>query len=320
MATDGNLARYEIDESGEGERLDVFLTAQETDVSRTAIARQIKAGHVSVNGVRGRKIKPSLRLETGDVVETEFDLVRDEIAVPQPMSLTIVYEDECMLALDKPAGLTMHPANRQQTGTLANALSYHFAGLSTVQGPMRPGIVHRLDRETSGVVLIAKDDPTHVALSEQFRTRTVKKEYHAVVRGVPDLDADLIDAPLGPHKRYPTKRAVRLDTGKASQTLYQVAERYPGHALLHCFPRTGRTHQIRVHLAHAGFPIVGDKAYRGYDQRVAHLIDRHALHATSIEFEHPRDGTRRTIRVEPPEDFQRLVSQLRAGPTSNPAC
>lgn len=305
------MDEYEVGPDEDGTRLDVFVAARHPDVSRTEVARQIKRGHVVVSDGRGRQGRPGRKLETGDRVRVALVVRTEEIATPEPIPLAILHEDDDLIAIDKPAGLTMHPARHEHTGTLANALVHHFRELSTVQGPARPGIVHRLDRETSGVVLVAKHDAAHVALADQFRARTVRKEYHAVVRGVPDLDGDRVDAPLGPHRRYPTRRAIRLDVGKAAQTEYRVVERFPAHAYLRCHPRTGRTHQIRVHLAHVGLPIVGDKLYRGYDQRVADVIDRHALHARAIEFEHPTRGERLRIESPLPADFEALLTRLR---------
>ena len=212
------------------------------------------------------------------------------------------------------AGLVTHPAKGNWTGTLVNALQFHFDKLSTVGGAERPGIVHRLDRDTSGLLIVAKDDRAHAALARQFEERSIRKEYLAIVSGVPSRDRDFIERMIGPHPTNRERMAIRLatDGGKEAVTFYEVVERFAGHAYVRCLPRTGRTHQIRVHLTHIGHPILADKLYAGRDRvtlgdldgpdvegadRV--LLDRQALHAHSLHLTHPltgvADGLDRTL-------------------------
>ena len=261
---------------------------------------------------KGGSLRPAHRLETGDLVHALIEPVREAIATPEDIALAILYEDDRLVVIDKPAGLTVHPGGGTPSGTLANALAHHFGSLSDVQGPERPGIVHRLDKDTSGVILVARDDAAHHHLADQFRERTVQKEYLCVVRGVPELDSDLVDAPIGPHKRIPTRMAIRLDVGRPSTTLYEVVERYPRHALVRCRPRSGRTHQIRVHMRHAGFPIVSDRFYGGVEEPLTAFCPRQALHARRITVEHPGSGERVTFEAPIPADFQSLIDELRS--------
>ena len=306
---------FEATRGDHEERLDVFLARNIPGYSRTNLARHVKDGLVTVNGRSGKKIRPGLRLEQGDVVRIRLEQRTEPYAQPQRIDLRVLHEDEHLLLIDKPAGLTVHPGAGEPTGTLANALAYHFGELSRVQGPLRPGIVHRLDKNTSGVILIAKDDVTHHALAAQFRERTVKKEYLAVVKGVLELDADLVSAPLGAHKRHPTRMAVRLDVGRPSETYFEVAERYDAATRVRCYPRTGRTHQIRVHMASIGHPIISDPTYGGVVPELRAICPRHALHARRLTFRHPATGAMVTFEAPVPEDIAALVRHLsRAGP------
>jgi 23S rRNA pseudouridine1911/1915/1917 synthase len=257
---------------------------------------------------------------------------------PEEIPLDILYEDEHIIAVNKPPGMVVHPARGHWSGTLASALSFHFQQLSQVGGPTRPGIVHRLDRDTSGVVVVAKTDPMHYALAAQFERRTTEKEYLAITAGVPDRDRDRIDQPIGIHPQQREKMAIRANhsTSRDASTFYEVVERFPGHALVRVLPKTGRTHQIRVHLAHIGCPVLCDKLYGGRSQitrgellrRVgpasaadaqAHrtdtdiLLTRQALHAQRIKLAHP--ATKEPIEfVAPlPADLQAVIEALRAG-------
>ncbi len=295
-----------------GERLDRFLVRHFPDLSRSALARRIKDGQVRLERSTPTNVRPSLRMEPGDTVHVTLGPRVESYAVPEAIPLDLLYEDAHLLAVDKPAGLVVHPGSGARTGTLANALAHHFEQLSAVQGPLRPGIVHRLDKDTSGVMLVAKDDATHHALARQFREREVEKQYLAVVRGVPDLDQDLLTAPIGPHRRDPVKRAVRLDVGKAAETLYQVIERFPAHAYVRCLPRTGRTHQIRVHLASIHHPVVSDRHYGGHEERLQATCGRQALHAHAITFDHPSTGERLTLEAPLHADMAALLAHLRS--------
>jgi 23S rRNA pseudouridine1911/1915/1917 synthase len=297
-----------------GERLDKFLAGKLPDRSRTALVRQIRLGNVRINGrTDGAPPRPAHRLEPGDTISVSLEALTDPIAEPEDIELVLLYEDDRLIAVDKPPGMTVHPGSGNRGGTLANALAFRFEQLSSAGGAERPGIVHRLDKDTSGVILVAKDDAAHEALSSQFRLRTVHKEYLAVVRGVPELDSDLVTAPLGPHRRHPTRRDVRLDIGKAAETLWEVEERFDRHALVRCRPRSGRTHQIRVHLSHIGHPILSDRSYGGTDGLWLPVMPRQALHAHRIRFAHPSSGEELQLESPIPADLLALLAALRAG-------
>jgi 23S rRNA pseudouridine1911/1915/1917 synthase len=299
-----------------GRRLDVFLAARFPDHSRTWLAGQIDEGHVDVHpgpGGRARRVRAGMRLEPGDTVVVRLAPREVPYAVPEKIPLRILHEDRWLVVIDKPPGLTVHPGSGERGGTLANALAWHFGELSHVQGPMRPGIVHRLDKDTSGVIVAAKDDATHWALADQFRNRTVRKEYWAVVRGRVELDADLVSGPIGPDRRSPTRMAVRVDVGRPSETYYEVIERFPAHTLVRCMPKTGRTHQIRVHMASVGHPLVSDRLYGGWVPALAEVCPRQALHARLLRFRHPQTGDEMEFVAPVPEDITRLLDHLRRG-------
>jgi 23S rRNA pseudouridine1911/1915/1917 synthase len=240
--------------------------------------------------------------------------------------LDILYEDDWVAVVNKPPGMVVHPARGHWSGTLASALQYRFGGqLSAVGGPTRPGIVHRLDRDTSGAILVAKHDLAHARLAAQFRERSVEKEYFALVCGRPERDRDVIDRPIGIHPRQREKMAVRRDdrVSRPAHTFYEVLERFDGFAAVRVLPKTGRTHQIRVHLDHAGCPILCDRHYggraritRGEIRRdladTLVLLERQALHAQRLRFAHPH--TRRPVQIEAPlpDDLAAVLAELRA--------
>ena len=223
------------------------------------------------------------------------------------MSLDILFEDDQLIALNKPADLVVHPARGNQHGTLANGLAYYSESLSSVNGRFRPGIVHRLDKDTTGVMVVAKTDRAHAGLAAQFEQRKVKKEYLAVVDGVVELDSDWIEQPVGRHPTVRERYAVRPGDGREARTFYQVARRYQAQTLLHLFPQTGRSHQLRVHLAHLGHPITGDRIYGGRA-----LLDRQALHARRLTLGHPTTEQEMTFTADPPADLQALIETLGA--------
>jgi 23S rRNA pseudouridine1911/1915/1917 synthase len=311
--------RFVAEPADEGDRLDVFMVRRFPGWSRTQLARQIDDGHVAVNGRVGGRVRPGMRIDAGDEVRVYLAQRTEPYAAPEKIPLTVLYEDRFLLVIDKPAGLTVHPGSGEKSGTMANALAYHFGELSRVQGPMRPGIVHRLDKDTSGVILVAKDDQTHHGLASQFRERTVRKTYLAVVRGVVELDADLVSAPIGAHKRMPTRMSVRFDVGRPSETFYEVVERFPRHTLVRCMPKTGRTHQIRIHMEFIGHPLVGDKLYGGTEPALLAYCRRQALHAHRISFRHPVTGDEMTFESPMPADMTALVEHLREGNPPPPA-
>jgi 23S rRNA pseudouridine1911/1915/1917 synthase len=245
---------------------------------------------------------------------------------PEEIPLEILYDDDWLAVINKPPGMVVHPARGHWSGTLASALQFHFGGkLSTTGGPARPGIVHRLDRDTSGAILIAKGDVSHGKLAEQFHGRTLAKEYFALVAGAPLRDRDVIVAPIGAHPHQREKMAIRRDhvTSRPAETFYEVLEKFDGFASLRVLPKTGRTHQIRVHLAHIGCPILCDRQYGGRarltrgdvrrdpsDELV--LLERQALHARRLRFQHPDSGQTVEIEAPLPADLLGVLSELRA--------
>jgi 23S rRNA pseudouridine1911/1915/1917 synthase len=302
-----------------GQRLDLFLVERQIVPSRSLVQKLIEAGLVAVDQ---HAIRPSFRLKAGQTVSIQaFEPPREEV-IGEDIPLTILYEDEEIAAINKPAGMVVHPAKGHWSGTLTAGLAFRFKELSQVGGLSRPGIVHRLDRDTSGVILVAKTDRAHVGLTRQFERRTVKKRYWALVRPAPDRDADIIEQPIGIHPFQREKMAIRGGhaTSRPAVTYFEVRERFAECAIVDVFPRTGRTHQIRVHLAHIGCPILGDRLYsgrakitRGMLNRAADdevVLTRQALHATSLEFKHPT--THLPMRLEAPlaDDLSRVVAIL----------
>ena len=272
-----------VQEEYKGLRLDVYLANSLPEVpSRVFIKKMIDAGQVTVNGCQ-QKVK--YKVAAGDVIDADIneeDFAPKDI-LAEKMDLNIFYEDEDMVVINKPEGLTVHPASGSQSGTLVNGLMYRYQELSDVNGPVRPGIVHRLDRDTSGLILIAKTNVAHARLGRQFEKHTITKRYVARVQGRVQFDQGVINVPLEQHKKYHDQRQVaREGEGKEAITLYQVLKRFPKTTLMALYPQTGRTHQLRVHMKHLGHPILGDEKY---GQKVS--FPRLALHAQSIGFTHP---------------------------------
>jgi len=282
-------------------RLDVYLAHAMPEVpSRMFIKKMIEAGQVKVNG---RQEKAKYKVAAADFIEA--DINEEDFApkdVPaEKMDLDIFYEDEDLVVINKPAGLTVHPASGSQSGTLVNGLMYRYKTLSDVNGSVRPGIVHRLDRDTSGLILIAKTNVAHARLGRQFEKHTIIKRYVARVQGKVQFDQGIIDVPLEQHKKYHDQRQVaREGTGKEAITLYQVLKRFPRSTLMALYPQTGRTHQLRVHMKHLGHPILGDEKY---GQKIS--FSRLALHAQSIAFTHPITKATIEFSCPTPQEFLR---------------
>ena len=305
-----------------GRRLDKYLHSRFRHLSRTAIQRLIRQGAITVNG---QPAKPSYEMSGGDVIDVIMPAREPLEVVPENIPLDVVYEDEYLLAINKPAGIICHPARAEQTGTVVNALLYRATQLSQGMDPFRPGIVHRLDKNTTGVLVVAKCDEAHWRLALQFERRTVQKTYLAVVEGEMELDGDQIDMPIGVHPVVREKFAVmvrenKIDIAKNAVTYYEVAERYRGYTLVRLSPKTGRTHQLRVHMSHIRHPIVGDRMYGGkaiseYDLAgsgsTTSFVSYQALHAWRIRFCHPI--TEREMEIEAPfhGPFKQLVELLR---------
>jgi 23S rRNA pseudouridine1911/1915/1917 synthase len=302
-------------------RLDQYLSGRFSHFSRTRLQKLIKEQGVNVNG---RPAKPSHKLSPNDQIDLILPPRELRELIPEDIPLNILYEDDDIAVINKQANLIVHPARGYKSGTLVNALVYHFKNtLSAGTEDFRPGIVHRLDRNTTGVIITAKNDTAHWKLSRQFAQRTTKKNYLAIVHGIPELDADCIDVPLGIHPIFREKYAVRHDIGKPAVTLYKVIERFRGYSLLELDIKTGRTHQIRVHLAYIGHPIVADDLYGGriiYPWQVEDrpaaaeepLMARPALHAWKLEVEHPTTRKRMLFTAPPPKDMQAFLKELRA--------
>ncbi len=321
-----------------GWRLDLFLAHHFPVYSRMSIRGAIAAGGVSVEaeGEEPTRGKPSYRLKSGQVVSFSLPEIPRESPIPEDIPLNILYEDDVLAVIDKPPDMVVHPSRGHWSGTLVGALAHHFAGtLSTVRGPARPGIVHRLDRDTSGVILIAKNDLAHARLAALFEEKKIRKEYFAIVIGCPDLDRDMIDLPIGLHTKMREKMAIRRNDpdAKEAQTYYEVLKRYRGFSTLRVLPQTGRTHQIRVHLTHTGYPILCDKLYGGRSLITeeellgrkpialtqdptdgAVLLNRQALHAYRLTFEHPETGEELQITAPIPADMQAVLDALEQRP------
>jgi 23S rRNA pseudouridine1911/1915/1917 synthase len=290
-----------------GERLDTFIARRCPELSRSHARRLIDEGLVSVNG---RQAKPSERVAAGLSVNVTIPPPETITLVPEAIPLTIIYQDGDIIVLDKPAGLTVHPAPGHPSGTLVNALLAACPDLRGIAGTLRPGIVHRLDKDTSGLMVVAKNDRAQRALQRQLKDRDVRKTYLALVRGVPAPREGTIAAPIGRHPKNRKKMAVVAD-GREATTRYRVREEIAGgqYSLLEVEPVTGRTHQIRVHLAAVGHPVVGDATYG----RPSAAVGRQFLHAHKLAFAMPLG--RRTVEFESPlpADLREALSQLRAG-------
>jgi 23S rRNA pseudouridine1911/1915/1917 synthase len=309
-----------VDASGAGQRLDRWLAARLPSLSRSRLQALIVDGRVRVDGAPSR---PSAPMRTGQIVEVEVpDPVPSEPR-PEPIALSIVYEDQHLVVLDKPAGLVVHPGAGNASGTLVNALLHHVRDLSGVGGVLRPGIVHRLDRGTSGLMVVAKDDAAHRALSGQFASRSVGKEYLALVHGVPSRPMGTIEAAIGRDPGQRKKMSVQARRGRPARSAWELVEALDGAALLRVRIHTGRTHQVRVHLASIGHPVAGDATYggrrtpssrRGESREALLRLGRPALHAAGLSFEHPHSGERLSFASPLPPDMAGLLETLRNRP------
>lgn len=299
-------------------RLDIAVFELQLFPSRAQGKRAIERGFVLVNGVPS---KPSAKVSEGDVIEAIFREPTTEGIEPENLPLSIIYEDEDIVVIDKPSGMVVHPAVGNRTGTLVNAVLYHCKNLSGIGGVLRPGVVHRLDKETSGVLVMAKNNEAHLKLADQFRNRTVQKVYLALIIGRMPKSEGEISAVIGRHPHHRIKMKANAPVGREAITQWKEIEVYPGASLLEVHPRTGRTHQIRVHLSEMGHPIVGDKMYgtkkraRGIqNERVRYALlnmKRQALHAHKLTIEHPKTRETMTFVSELPDDMRRLIEVLR---------
>ncbi len=288
-----------------GQRLDKWVTEVTGDLSRMAVQRLIAEGRITVNG---RISKAAYRLNAGDEIVVRIPPAAPTELVPEPIPLDIVYEDADLIVINKPAGLVVHPAAGHAAGTLVHAVLAHCPDLVGVGGELRPGIVHRLDKDTSGLIIVAKHDAAQQALQRQFKTRTVRKVYLALVEGRLTPPRGLIEAPIGRDKSNRKRMAVTPD-GRPAVTEYKTVRQFQDYTLVEVYPRTGRTHQIRVHLAWLKFPLAGDRVY---GRRTSTLpLARHFLHAHQLSFQLPSDGRMRTFTAPLPPDLEAVLAQLR---------
>ncbi len=307
-------------------RLDKFLCAHLPGRSRAFVQKLIEDGWVDLPGLPlVREIKASTAIMNGVSVQVTIPPTRKSTIDPEDIPLNILYEDEDLALVEKPAGIVMHPSPHQLEGTMVNALLYHLDNLSGIGGEERPGIVHRLDRLTSGIIVVAKSDRAHQGLSQQFKDRTIQKTYHAIVRGEWTAKEGTLDLPIGRSFLNRKRMMVRTDgQGRESITHYKIVEEFDGYAFIEVKPKTGRTHQIRVHMSKIRLPIACDSLY-GREQWIyksdlmkkprqsqeTPIIDRQALHASTLEFDHPITGERMTFNVPIPQDMLDLLEHLR---------
>jgi 23S rRNA pseudouridine1911/1915/1917 synthase len=303
-----------IDKTLPSGRLDTYLRGKFPAASRGAIQRLIEEGHILVNG---KRVKPTHTPRAGEEVQVHWPEAKPAEAQPEEIPFEILFEDETLLVVNKPAGLVVHPAAGHEEHTLVNALLHHCEGeLSGIGGVARPGIVHRLDKETSGCLVVAKNDETHVALSSQFASRKVEKIYHAIVCGEMQRDKGEIRASIARHPSHRKRMAVSDDTGREARTSYRVLEKLRATTLVEAGLHTGRTHQIRVHFQFLGFPLMGDLTYgqrqnRRLEELVGFTAPRVMLHAFQLAFIHPRTGKRVHFEAPLPKDFEEMLKALR---------
>jgi 23S rRNA pseudouridine1911/1915/1917 synthase len=289
-----------------GERLDAFLARQGENLSRSAAQRLIEEGHVTRNGRSGKK---NDKLNMGDVIEFTLPEVKEVDIAPTEMALDIVYEDEDVVVINKPKGLVVHPAAGHQDDTLVNGLLYAMGeDLSGINGELRPGIVHRIDKDTSGLLAVAKNDRAHVWLASQLKDHSMHRVYDAIVCGTLKEDNGTVDAPIGRHPSDRKKMCVTARNSKEAVTHWEVVKRYRGYTHIRCKLETGRTHQIRVHMAHIGHPILGDTVYGRKKPELGQ--DSQCLHAGALCFYHPRDGRPVMVFAPLPEYFTAVLAKL----------
>jgi 23S rRNA pseudouridine1911/1915/1917 synthase len=296
-----------------GRRLDVFVS-EVSGLSRARVQRLIEEGHVLVDG---RAQKARHRVDAGESIQLHLPPTIPLELIPEQISLDILYEDDDLIVLNKPAGMVVHPGAGRRSGTLVHALLAHCERLPGIGGVERPGIVHRLDRDTSGALVVAKTEVAHFSLSGQFKARMVKKRYLALVHGDLRQEHGRIEAPIGRREHDRKRMGVRIRDGREARTIYRVLRRLPGMTLLALDLETGRTHQIRVHLAHIGHPVVGDQVYGGRRERRRAAsdepsVERQMLHAWRLGFSHPTRGVWVEFSAPIPRDFLSL-----SGPVSD---
>src|SRR5262245_16124053 len=296
-----------------GLRLDVFLVQQLSNVTRSQIQILNKSGAIRIDG---HEDKSGYRIRGGETIEVDLDALRPAPLTPEQIPIQIRFEDEDLAVIEKPAGLVVHPGSGAKTGTVVHGLLFHFQNLSSAGGSLRPGIVHRLDKNTSGLLVIAKNNLAHVRLSKAFHDREIQKTYIALVHGRLAKDAGAIQLTVGRHPHIRTKMAAGKSQGRSAYTAYRVLEQLRGFSLLEVQIKTGRTHQIRVHLAAIGHPVVGDDVYG--EQRYKEFskkfgaLNRFFLHASGLRFTHPTTGIPMEFHSSLPEELQKLLEGIKS--------
>ena len=307
---DGIEAGLEVVTAGvedAGARIDVCLAAK-LGVSRSNMQKLLEEGRVK----RGDKVlKANYKVREGEIYTVDIPEPEPIEAVPEDIPLDIIYEDDDVVVLNKARGMVVHPAPGNYTGTLVNALLYHCKNLSGINSAIRPGIVHRLDKDTSGIMIVAKNDAAHIALSQQIQSKTAVRTYLAVVRGNIKTDSGTIETQIARDKNDRKKMAVVKEGGREAITDYEVLERFGKYTLVRCKLRTGRTHQIRVHMEYLGYPLVGDPKYS--PMKTPFAIKGQALHSHTLEFTHPRTGERMKFEAPLPEDMHKIINRLHNG-------
>lgn len=292
-----------------GERIDKFLSCRLEEVSRSYIQKLIKEGHVSVNG---KPVKANYKLGAGDEISVEIPEAKEPDILPEDIPLDILYEDQDILVVNKPKGMVVHPAAGHYSGTLVNALMYHCKdSLSGINGVMRPGIVHRIDMDTTGSLLVCKNDEAHRILAEQLKEHTIRREYHAFVYGNIKEDTGTVDAPIGRHPTDRKKMSINHKNGKQAVTHYEVLERFGNFTYIRCRLETGRTHQIRVHMASLHHPLLGDEVYGPSSRPPFPGLKGQVLHAKILGIYHPATGEYMEFDAPLPQYFVDLLQKLR---------
>ncbi|MBR3119465.1 RluA family pseudouridine synthase [Oceanobacillus profundus] len=296
--------QHEVTEEQNKTRVDKLLAAINPERSRSQIQGWISKGHVFVNEA---EVKANYKCQTGEVLTWSIPEVEELNIQGEDIPLEIIYEDSDLIVINKPKGMVVHPSAGHQTGTLVNALLHHCKDLSGINSVERPGIVHRIDKDTSGLLVVAKNDHTHMKLSEQLATKEVKRKYEAIVHGEIGHESGIIDAPIGRDPKDRQKMGI-VDSGKPAVTHFKVIKHFPDYTHVECQLETGRTHQIRVHMRYIGFPLVGDPKY---GQRKTLDADGQALHAKTLGFTHPRTNEWMEFEVEAPKVFQEVLGKIK---------
>lgn len=308
--TDRNTEEIEkvvVAEADAGQRADIYLAAQ-LGVSRSNMQKLLDEGRVS----RGMKVlKANYKVRPGEELTIAIPEPEPLEVQPEDIPLDIIFEDEDVVVVNKPRGMVVHPAPGNYTGTLVNALLYHCKNLSGINSVIRPGIVHRLDKDTSGIMIVAKNDAAHISLSEQIQTKSAHRSYFAIVRGNIKTDSGTVATQIARDKNDRKKMTVVKEGGRDAVTDYEVLERFGRFSVVRCQLRTGRTHQIRVHMEYLGYPLVGDPKYS--PMKVPFAINGQALHSQELEFTHPRTGEHLRFEAPLPEDMQKIITRLRNG-------